>query len=92
MAQQLKYDEWKGASGDWYVSDVHTWTRTAALCEIFGVDKDGLCTLLKDKYHAEIFEDAIPLFYFPEYKDAHQFKLDANRIARKKCMMVEKQF
>ena len=92
MAQLLKVEEWQGASGNWYVGDVHTWTGWRAIAEVLDVDFSGLLTLLQEKYHATIFNTQIPLYYFSEYKYAHQFKLDVNRIERHKQIMVEKQF
>ena len=37
-----------------------------------------------------ISEKDLLLFSFPKYKDAHQLKLDVNRIARKQNIQVEK--
>ena len=92
MAELLKVDEWKGASGHWFVGDVHTWTGWQVMAEILDVDFDGLLELLQNKYHATIVESSVPIFFFENYKDAHQFKLDVNRIERHKQIMVEKQF
>lgn len=97
MAQVLKVDEWQGATA-WYVADVHTWTNWRALADIFDTDFDGFKQLLTDKYKATIYrfierkdKDSSLLFGFQSYRNAHQFKLDVNRIARKKNYMVEKQ-
>ena len=93
MAQLLKVEEWQGGSGNWYVADTHTWTGWRAIAEDLDVDFDGLIDLLINKYHAIFFRTTKEslLYYFPKYKDAHQFKLDVNRIARHKQLMVERQ-
>lgn len=98
MAQVLKVDEWQGATA-WYVADVHTWTNWRALADIFDTDLEGFKQLLVDKYKATIGrfieyedKDSLLIFSFQSYKNAHQFKLDVNRIARKKKYEVEKQF
>ena len=99
MAVILKVDEWKGASDRWYVADVHTWTGWRECAEILGVDTlDDYINVLADKYKATIHgtigvrdnEPANVMFNWPKelYKNAHQFKLDINRIARKKNYLV----
>lgn len=100
MAQILKVDEWQGASKYWYVADVHTWTGWRECADVLGAESlEEYMDILKNKYHAEIFgtlglENGEPvniMFSWPstDYKNAHQFKLDVNRIARKKKYMVE---
>ena len=99
MAVILKVDEWKGASGNWYVADVHTWTGWRECADILGAETlEDYIELLKTKYKATVCgtigvrdeEPANVLFKWPqsEYKNAHQFKLDVNRIARKKNYLV----
>ena len=103
MATVLKVDEWKSASGCWYVADVHTWTGWRQCADIFDVyTVEDYIELLQTKYNAIVFgvigvkdeEPANVLFSWPstDYKHAHQFKLDVNRIARKKNYLVERSF
>ena len=103
MGVILKVDEWKGASGYWYVADVHTWTGWRECADVLGVGTlDEYITILHSKYCATIYgtigtkneESANVLFSWPEdlYRYAHQFKLDINRIARKKNYLVERSF
>ena len=100
MSQILKVDEWQSPSTRWYVADVHTWTSWRACAEVLDV-KDSISDfikLLENKYNAIIDDYYAPkdflMFYWDSdhYKDAHQFKLDVNRIARKKNYMVERSF
>ena len=96
MAQILKVDEWKSPAGIWRVADVHTWTNWRALAGVFDVDYDGLIELLTSKYKATIDSfityddkrDSLLIFHFNEYANAHKFKLDVNRIARKKNYLI----
>ena len=99
MSQILKVDEWKGASGYWYVADVHTWTGWRECADVLGAETlEDYISILKNKYKATVHgmigikneEPANVMFNWPstDYKDAHQFKLDINRIARKKWYMV----
>ena len=99
MSQILKVDEWKGASGYWYVADVHTWTGWRECADVLGAETlEDYISILKNKYKATVHgmigikneEPANVMFNWPstDYKDAHQFKLDINRIARKKGYMV----
>ena len=103
MATVLKVDEWKGASGFWYVADVHTWTGWRECADVLGADTlDDYIHILETKYKATVHgtigvngeEPANVLFDWPisDYKNAHQFKLDINRIARKKNYLVERSF
>lgn len=94
MAQLLKVDEWQGATA-WYVADTRTFTNWRTLADIFDTDLEGFKQLLIDKYKATIGrfieyedKDSLLIFFFQSYKNAHQFKLDVNRIARKKNFMV----
>jgi len=103
MAQVLKVDEWQSPSGRWYVADVHTWTGWRECANILGAETlVDYIDILYNKYNATISgtigvkneEPANVLFSWPaeEYRYAHQFKLDVNRIARKKNYMVERSF
>lgn len=103
MSQILKVDEWKGASGYWYVADVHTWTGWRECADVLGAETlEDYIAILENKYKAIVYgtigvkdnEPANVLFSwsFEDYKNAHQFKLDVNRIARKKNYMVERSF
>ena len=94
MSQILKVDEWQGGC-DWYVADVKTFTGWRAMARTFGItDVEQFKELLKGKYNAEFVHynrrNDLLLFSFKEYKDAHQLKLDVNRIARKQNIQVEK--
>lgn len=103
MAQVLKVDEWQSPSGRWYVADVHTWTGWRECADILGAETlVDYIDILYNKYNATISgtigvkneEPANVLFSWPaeEYRYAHQFKLDVNRIARKKNYVVERSF
>ena len=103
MAQVLKVDEWQSPSTRWYVADVHTWTGWRECADILGVNTlEAYIQLLETKYKATIHgtigirdeEPANVLFDWAasEYRYAHQFKLDVNRIARKKNYVVERSF
>ena len=96
MATILKVDEWKSPSGHWYVADVHTWTGWRECAEIFGVKDDirAFINILENKYSAIVDDYYMPkdflMFHWDlnHYKEVHQFKLDINRIARKKNYLV----
>lgn len=98
MAQLLKVDEWQSPTGHWYVADVHTWTSWHEIADILGVDNlNDYIDILKDQYHAEIIDiceyvDKPELVIYKwsksDYRFAHQFKLDVNRIARKKNYLI----
>lgn len=99
MAVILKVDEWQSPTGRWYVADVHTWTGWRECADILGADTlENYIGMLVDKYNATIHgvigvrneEPANVMFSWPAeaYKSAHQFKLDVNRIARKKNYLV----
>lgn len=98
--QLLKFDEWQSASGTWHVADVHTWTGWRAAANVFdvGEDVETFMRFLETKYNAIIhnyYVDKDFLYFYWDknsYKQAHQFKLDVNRIARKKNYQVEKKF
>lgn len=103
MAQILKVDEWQSPTTRWHVADVHTWTGWRECADILGVDTlEDYINLLETKYKARVHgtigvkgnEPANVLFDWgaDQYKYAHQFKLDVNRIARKKNYMVERSF
>ena len=93
MSQILKVDEWKGASGYWYVADVHTWTGWREMADVLGAEtQEDFIDLICNKYNAiiKIVRPDFILFWWSEsnYKNAHQFKLDVNRIARKRGYVV----
>ena len=99
MAVVLKVDEWKSPSGHYYVADVHTWTGWRECADIFEAETlEDYINILENKYKATIYgtigvrdeEPANVLFNWPAelYKYAHQFKLDINRIARKKNYLI----
>ena len=99
MGTLLKVDEWKSASGNWYVADVHTWTGWRECADVLGAESlEDYINLLETKYNATIHgtigvrdnEPANVMFNWPktDYKNAHQFKLDVNRIASKKNYLV----
>ena len=99
MGTLLKVDEWKSPSGHWYVADVHTWTGWRECADILGAETlEDYINILIDKYNANVHgtigvadeEPTNVMFsWAPDaYKYAHQFKLDVNRIARKKNYLV----
>jgi len=94
----LKVDEWQGKGGHWYVADVHTWTNWRAMADVLGVAHSEFVDFIEQKYDAIVYsyneEKDFLAFYWDKdsYKMAHQFKLDINRIARKKNFLVEKAF
>ena len=99
MTTVLKVDEWKSASGNYYVADVHTWTGWRECADVLGAETlEDYIELLQTKYNARVHgtigvaneEPANVLFDWPrtDYKHAHQFKLDVNRIARKKNYLI----
>ena len=99
MAQVFKVEEWHSGSRRWYVADTHTFKSWHTYAAIFDIDTlDDYIELLKNKYHATIYhtigningEPENVMFSWSEdmYKYAHQFKLDINRIARKKNYLV----
>ena len=99
MATVLKVDEWQSASKYWYVADVHTWTGWRECADVLGADTlEDYIDSLEIKYKATVHgtigvrgeEPANVLFNWPstDYKNAHQFKLDVNRIARKKNYLI----
>ena len=99
MAVILKVDEWQSPTGNWYVADVHTWTGWRECADILGVETlEEYVSMLENKYQAVVVgtigikdeEATNVLFYWSSnlYKYAHQFKLDVNRIARKKNYLV----
>ena len=95
MGTILKVDEWQGGSKRWYVADVHTGTGRRECADVLGAGSlEEYIDILEKKYKATIYgtigvkdnEPANVMFSWApnEYKNAHQFKLDVNRIARKK--------
>ena len=97
MSQILKVDEWQSASKHWFVADVHTWTGWREMADVLDAEtQEDFINLIRNKYNAiiEIVRPEFISFWWSasNYKDAHQFKLDVNRIARKKNYMVERSF
>ena len=97
MSQILKVDEWQSASKHWFVADVHTWTGWREMADVLDAEtQEDFINLIRNKYNAiiEIVRPEFISFWWSEsnYKNAHQFKLDVNRIARKKNYMVERSF
>ena len=98
--QLLKVDEWQSATGKWYIADVKTWTGWAAMAEVLDQKTlEDFKSFLVTKYKATIDKfteytngSSLLIFSFDNYKNAHQLKLDVNRIARKKNFLVEKTF
>lgn len=99
MRTILKVDEWQSASKRWYVADVHTWTGWRECADVLGAESlEAYIDLLITKYQATIHgtievrneEPANVMFSWSrdKYDNAHQFKLDVNRIARNKGYMV----
>jgi hypothetical protein len=96
MGTLLKVDEWKSGLQRWYVADVHTWTNWRACAEVLDVELtvEAFTDYLRTKYNAVVDhyleEKDFLMFYWTldNYKNAHQFKLDVNRIARKKDYQV----
>lgn len=96
----LKVDEWQSPSSRWYVADVHTWTGWRECAEVLcgEANLDDFIAFIQTKYHAivDFYREEKDFLYFywlkDEYKNAHQFKLDINRIARKKNYLVERSF
>ena len=99
MGVVLRIDEWKSASGNWYVADVHTWTGWRECADVLGAETlEDYIDILESKYKAVVHgtigikneEPANVLFNWSknDYKNAHQFKLDVNRIARQKKYVV----
>ena len=94
MATLLKVDEWKSASGNYYVADVHTWKNWRHFARILDREEDveAFSEYLRTKRGA-IVDGYYPdkdflMFHWKDYGNAHQFKLDVNRIARKKNYLV----
>ena len=93
MSQILKVDEWQSVSKHWLVADVHTWTGWREMADVLDAEtQEDFINLIRNKYNAiiEIVRPEFISFWWSasNYKDAHQFKLDVNRIARKKGYMV----
>ena len=96
--QLLRVDEWQSPAGGWHVADIKTWTNWQTMAQV--LEKESLedfKQILVAKYKATIHKfieyenkDSFLLFSFDNYKNAHQLKLDINRIARKKNFLVEK--
>jgi len=95
MSQLLKVDEWQSASKRWHVADVHTWTGWREMADILNINSlNDFIDCLINTYDATIVkyveEKDFLMFHWEsnKYAKAHKFKLDVNRIARKKGYMV----
>ena len=92
----LKVEEWKSGSGRWYVADTHNFTGWRACADVLDVEQDIdiFIEYLRTKRGAVIDcyveSSDLLIFYWTleHYKEAHQFKLDVNRIARKKNYLI----
>ena len=95
MASRIyKLTEWQSASGRWHVAHVdqmrynHWWMLPHAL----GKSYEEYIQMLKEQYHASHFHfytypdkrNSLLTFSFEEYKYAHQYLLDMNKVFRKK--------
>lgn len=96
MGQLLKVEEWESVH-NWYVADVKTWTGWHGIAKVLGAkDIEEFIEILKGKYKVDYCRynpsNDLLIFYFysNNYKNAHQLKLDVNRIARKQNIQVEK--
>ena len=86
MATLLKVDEWQSPTGHWYVADVHTWASWRNIAEVLDIDTlEEYISVLTEQYHALV---VIYKWSKADYRFAHQFKLDVNRIARKKNYLI----
>ena len=96
MKKVLKLSEWQSPSKIWRVADTTTWTRWWVIPRMLEMGLTDYIQMLLDKYNATIdsftlYEDkrnSLLSFHFKSYKDAHQFLLDMNRIARNKKFYV----
>lgn len=98
MAHLLKVTEWQGAGGRWRVADISDLAHDSAAwwipARMLGISLEDYVTLLMEKYHADIegwyaeSNNGKSLLLFSwsadNYKYAHQYLLDMNRIARNK--------
>ena len=87
----LKVDEWQSPTGKWYVGDVHTWSGWHGAADVLSAQSlEAFKNLLELEYKAIVVsyneEKDYLMFYWmkSDYARAHKFKLDVNRIARKK--------
>jgi len=91
----LKVNEWKGICS-WYVADVHSHCGWRGIAKMMDMTCEQFKNWLTDTYHASITEtEGHPdsfIYYWDEknYKFAHKFLLDVNRIARHKDFQVER--
>ena len=94
--QILKINEWQSASGKWYAADTQMFSGWWEPARLFELHLEDYIQMLINQYHANIinfvqYEDkrnSLLIFNFDNYKDAHQFVLDVNRIARNKKYFV----
>lgn len=89
-----KASEWQTASGRWHVADTQDLAHNSAVWwippQIFGLTYEDYIQMLVQKYHAAHFSynNNVLLFAWDSYKDAHQYLLDINRIARQKNFKI----
>ena len=99
MASKIyKLTEWQDASGAWHVAhtDKMKYNYWWILPHALGISYEEYLQMLKEKYHASHFHfysyqdkrNSLLTFSFDNYKDAHTYLLDMNRIFRKKGWMV----
>ena len=94
MAKEL-VSEWQSASGRWYVADVHTWTGWRECAKILDIEEnvevfsDYLRTQRGAMIDNYVVDKDLLIFYWTRdsYAKAHKFKLDVNRIGRKKGLI-----
>ncbi len=95
----LKVDEWQDPTHKWHVADVHTWATWRHIADVLDLKTiEDYVHCLTNKYNATNVkvikydeENSLVLANWAHdaYKHAHQFKLDVNRIARKKQYEVK---
>ena len=94
MARKLyKLNEWQGASGKWYVAhtdNMHL-NRWWIIPQALGISYEEYIQMLKEQYNASHIKfftysdsrNSLLFFSFKEYKDAHRYLLDMNKVFRK---------
>lgn len=97
MSHILILKEWETSPGHWHVADTSDLVNNSAFwahpMRMLGLSPVEYVKLLRDKYHAidisfktaaETGTNSMLHFSFKNQKDAHQFVLDTNRMARNK--------
>ena len=94
MPRIYKCSEWESPTGKWYVADVSDLANYSAAwwlpARFLNISPAEYINLLVTKYNAVInlFDadaangKSMLVFYWNEYKDAHKYLLDMNRLAR----------